>query len=350
MQPSSHVHRVVLNGEEIDQISLLTRELARLYPTVEDPEFLLHATVFAHELPRRLRVGLNSFRMRELGGGVCVVSGYPVDGANLVPTPDHWRNKPVPSPTMEADIFFFLCACLMGDPIGWSTQQTGYILHDILPIKGYEQEQLGCGSEALLTWHTEDAFHPYRADYLGLMCLRNPDNVETTYARMEDIALDSKWVKVLFEPHFTIRPDDSHLARNHNGTPRGMQVPESLLRRSYERMARLSEQPEKVALLFGDPEAPYLRVDPSVMDPITADPEAAEAFEKLVAAVDQQITGIALQPGEIIFLDNYRVVHGRKPFHARYDGTDRWLRRLNVASELRKSRDARISAEHRIIF
>lgn len=350
MQRPAQVYRVALNREEIDQIALLTGELARLFTTVEDPEFLLHATVYAHELPRRLRAGLNSFRMQELGGGVCLVSGYPVDDGKTGPTPAHWRNKPVPSPTIEADIFFFLCACLMGDPIGWSTQQTGYILHDILPIKGHELEQLGCGSEVLLTWHTEDAFHPYRADHLGLMCMRNPDNVETTYARMEDIALDPRWVKILFEPRFTIRPDDSHLPQNHNGTPRGMQVPEGLLRRSYERMVRMNEQPEKVALLFGDPAAPYLRVDPSVMDPITDDPEAAQAFAKLVEAVDRQITGIALQPGEIIFLDNYRVVHGRKPFHARYDGTDRWLRRLNVAAELRKSRDARISAEHRIIF
>jgi Fe(II)/alpha-ketoglutarate-dependent arginine beta-hydroxylase len=347
---SNQVYRVVLSREEIHQVTLLTWELAQRYSTVEAAEFLLQAPVYAHELPRRLREGLNSYRMQELGGGICVVSGYPVDDEKIGKTPMHWRDKPVPSPSIKADIFFFLCSCLLGDPIGWSTQQTGYILHDILPIKGHETEQLGSGSEALLTWHTEDAFHPSRADYLGLICMRNPDRVETTYASIDEIELDREWVKILCEPRFTIRPDDSHLPKSHTGVPQGLRAPESLLQRSYERMVRLSERPEKLAVLFGDPESPYLRVDPSVMDPIEDDPEAAAAFEKLVEAVDQKITGIALQPGEIIFLDNYKVVHGRQPFTARYDGTDRWLRRLNVAADLRKSRDARISPEHRIIF
>jgi hypothetical protein len=34
-------------------------------------------------------------------------------------------------------------------------------------------------------------------------------------------------------------------------------------------------------------------------------------------------------------------VHGRKPFKARHDGTDRWLKRLDVTLDLRKSRAAR---------
>lgn len=41
------------------------------------------------------------------------------------------------------------------------------------------------------------------------------------------------------------------------------------------------------------------------------------------------------------FLDNCRIVHERKPFKARHDGTDRWLKRLNVACDLRKSRSSR---------
>ncbi|QMU70179.1 hypothetical protein GXP74_20055 [Streptacidiphilus sp. P02-A3a] len=32
---------------------------------------------------------------------------------------------------------------------------------------------------------------------------------------------------------------------------------------------------------------------------------------------------VVLEPGDAIFLDNYRVVHGREPFQPRYDGTDR---------------------------
>jgi hypothetical protein len=42
-------------------------------------------------------------------------------------------------------------------------------------------------------------------------------------------------------------------------------------------------------------------------------------------------------------------VHGRKPFRARFDGADRWLKRLNVARDLRKSRAVRQHADARTI-
>ncbi|WP_248963652.1 TauD/TfdA family dioxygenase [Sphaerisporangium perillae] len=41
---------------------------------------------------------------------------------------------------------------------------------------------------------------------------------------------------------------------------------------------------------------------------------------------------MSLESGEFCFIDNYRVVHGRKPFGARHDGTDRWLKRINVTA------------------
>jgi hypothetical protein len=37
------------------------------------------------------------------------------------------------------------------------------------------------------------------------------------------------------------------------------------------------------------------------------------------------------------------------PFTARYDGTDRWLKRINVTHDLRRSRAMRASAGNRLI-
>jgi hypothetical protein len=48
---------------------------------------------------------------------------------------------------------------------------------------------------------------------------------------------------------------------------------------------------------------------------------------------------------DLCFLDNRNVVHGREPFTPRYDGRDRWLKRVNVVSDLRRTRtDRRITA------
>lgn len=339
---------VEISPEELRQMTQLAREVASDFETVEDEPFLEQAAVYAQELPRGLRSEMNRFRLRE-PAGLCLVRGLPVDDGRIGPTPAHWRAKPRPSPTLREDVMFFLLASLLGDPIGWATQQEGYVMHDILPIKGHEQEQLGSGSETLLTWHTEDAFHPYRTDYIVLMCLRNPDGVETTYASMDDVRLDPELVRVLFQERFTIRPDESHLARNRGPLWRDFGAPEALVRRSCTRIDEMNERPEKLAVLFGDPAAPYVRLDPYFMEP-PGDEEAARALDALVAALEERITGVALRPGDVLFIDNFRAVHGRKPFRARHDGTDRWLRRLNVTRDLRKSRESRPRPECRVIF
>jgi hypothetical protein len=51
----------------------------------------------------------------------------------------------------------------------------------------------------------------------------------------------------------------------------------------------------------------------------------------------------------VLFVDNYRAVHGRRPFTARYDGTDRWLKRIGVSRDLRRSRDAGATGAARVI-
>lgn len=338
---------IQIDSEQMVEIEALLLELSETYDTIENPTFLDEVTVYAQELPKRLRFDLNRFRLKEPHGGICLIQGFGVD--NVVDTPSHWRQKPAPSPTIREDIFFSLCSSLLGDFIGWATQQDGYILHDILPIQGHEKEQLGSGSECLLTWHTEDAFHPYRTDYLGLMCLKNPDRVETTYSCIDDIELDERMRAILFQKRFILKPDESHLPKNRS-SERDLGAPAHLLQQSYERITRMNEKPEKVAVLFGDPQRPYLRIDPYFMDFNDSDSEAVEALHYLVGEIDKHMKSIALRPGELLFLDNYLVVHGRKQFKARYDGNDRWLRRYNIAKDLRKSRDSRLNASNRIIF
>ncbi|MBE8516403.1 TauD/TfdA family dioxygenase [Amycolatopsis sp. H6(2020)] len=344
------MYKVVLDQDEITQVRSLADELAKTCESIEDPEFLRMAPVYAQELPLALRRELHFFRMEELGGAL-VITGLEIDDHQLGPTPGHWAHRPVPSTSLPADIVFFLCSSLLGDPIGWATQQDGRIMHDVVPSKAHRKEQLGSGSETLLAWHTEDAFHPLRTDYLGLLCLRNPDEVSTTYASIEDLELTAEVQNVLHQRRFPIRPDRSHLPENIGCTKDWDAAAELLLRRSYEWITELNENPDRVAVLFGDEQEPYLRIDPYFMDALDAgaDPEAAAALEAIVAEVDRVITGYSLRQGEIIFLDNYRAVHGRRPFKARFDGSDRWLKRLNIVRDLRKSRDRRLSMASRVI-
>jgi hypothetical protein len=53
-----------------------------------------------------------------------------------------------------------------------------------------------------------------------------------------------------------------------------------------------------------------------------------------------------LRPGEVLVVDNDVVVHGRVPFRARFDGTDRWLKRASVRVPGRRTRAPAEAAEH----
>jgi hypothetical protein len=47
--------------------------------------------------------------------------------------------------------------------------------------------------------------------------------------------------------------------------------------------------------------------------------------------------GVALRTGDLLVVDNSVSVHGRSSFPARFDGTDRWLQRTFVVSDLAAS-------------
>jgi Fe(II)/alpha-ketoglutarate-dependent arginine beta-hydroxylase len=325
--------RITLDEEERGQILSLLGHVSARFRSAEQAEFLGEVTVLAHELPRRIREALNEFRLSERAA-VCTIAGYPIDQERIGPTPSHWKERQRCCKPVREEMLLVLLGSLLGDVIAWATQQDGAVVHDIVPIQGHEKEQLGSGSNEELTWHTEDAFHPFRGDYLGMLCLRNSDRVPTTFAAIDVSELDARTLGLLFEPQYTIRPDNSHLLKNR------MAPADESLETAHGRIEEMATRPEKIPVLFGSPDSPYCRLDPYFMDP-PENPSAREALDKLIRLVDSRIENLMLEEGELCFIDNFKAVHGRRPFKARYDGTDRWLKRINITRDLRRSRTAR---------
>jgi Fe(II)/alpha-ketoglutarate-dependent arginine beta-hydroxylase len=338
-----------MTAEEVAETRALLDELAERYGSAESQDFLDEADVIAHDLPRSLRKALRAFRLFEPEEALLMVSGWQVDEEQIGPTPVHWKEHAPENDTRREDLLLVLLGSLLGEPIGWSTQQDGRVVHDLLPIKGHEHEQVGTGSEELITWHVEDAFHPYRGDYLGMMCLRNPDRVPTTFAPISKVALSPEQLAVLASPHFVIRPDNSHLPKNRGNGNGHSPAEEALIEKAYRKIEQMCASPERIPVLFGDPSTPYVRMDPYFMD-TPEDPAARAAFDELQRKVDDALEDRVLEPGDIVFIDNYQAVHGRKPFKARYDGRDRWLKRINIVRDLRKSREARPFAASRVLY
>jgi Fe(II)/alpha-ketoglutarate-dependent arginine beta-hydroxylase len=338
--------RLILEKNESSAIRALLGELTSLYSSVEDKNFLKDVSVTAHELPRRVRVFLNDFKQLEPAPGVCIISGYTVDDQRIGPTPKHWKARSGVSPTLAEEMLFLLYSSLLGDAIGWATQQDGHLVHDVLPIKDDENEQISTGSQQTIWWHNEDAFHPYRGDYVALMCLRNPDHIPTTFASVDMLELDPEVKEILFEPRYIIKPDESHAEKN-NGCKGGEAC--ATAKFAYRHIEMMRKNPQKQPVLLGHPQSPYLRLDPYFMSP-PDDDASMHALNTLIREIDSKLSEVVLQPGDYLFVDNYRSVHGRKAFKARYDGTDRWLKRMNITRDLRKSRDSRERSSSRIIF
>jgi Fe(II)/alpha-ketoglutarate-dependent arginine beta-hydroxylase len=327
-----------LDSNELLAIGKLLDEAEPELTRLDSEEALHRVTLLAHELPTRVRHHLNEFRMERMSG-VLRIAGYVVDQERVGATPPHWRERPDPSTTRPEELLLLMFGSLLGDPFCWGTQQNGRLIHEVLPIKGHEQEQLGSSSEALLTWHTEDVFHPFRGDFLTFACVRNPYAAATTVGYVEDLDLPEPARSVLFEERFGIRPDESHLAKNNmiDGAD------------TFETINEMQRQPKPVAVLFGDRDEPYIRADPYFMTVPYGDMEARAALEDLTKAMDDKMNDLILEAGDFCFIDNFRVVHGRKPFTPRHDGTDRWLKRVNVTGDLRKSRAARVGGGLRSI-
>lgn len=305
------MERLTLTAQESKDIGSLVDEAGLGLKHADREEWAARAAVQATLLPPRLRRFLAGIRAREVE--VAVLSGLPV--GTLPPTPEGWPEAAEGRAGLREEHVLLLCAAGLAEPFGWASQQNGRLVHDICPAPAQETSLTSASSKTALSLHTEDVFHPCRADYVVLYCLRNPDQVATTVARISSCPLSSTLSSVLSQNRFRFRADDSHAGRGTGGP---------------------AEPGDVGAVLFGPARCPYLRYDRDFTDAAPYDNEASTALETLGMLLSANIEQVVLEPGDILILDNHRVVHGRNPFQARLDGTDRWLKRVNLIRDARR--------------
>ncbi|MBF6060615.1 TauD/TfdA family dioxygenase [Nocardia terpenica] len=271
----------------------------------------------AAELPEAVHYAL---RPPECSAGIAVVDRLPLADTELGPTPGDWRQAAEWSgdperrrSSFQLDIAMMLLARCAGEPFGWQGQQGGRLVNNILPARGHEHEQSGASSTTLLSPHTEDAFHPERAHLLMLGCMRNPDRVGTTVSSVREVRLNDTQRRRLSEAALPILPDVSYGTDFH-------QYPAN-----------------RVATVGESAGHPILRYDPAYTPLDDADDEFRSAYAHLGAELERVCRTAVLEPGQLLLVDNDVVVHGRVPFTPRYDGTDRWLKRVNIRLARRRA-------------
>lgn len=205
----------------------------------------------------------------------------------------------------------------LGYAISYEQEQNGRFIQNIVPVHKTEHQQISTSSKVELALHTETAFHPYKPDYVLLLCLRGDATAVTTYADVEEIIsyLDQETISYLEKSWYITSVDDSFRT---NGEPDcEFQLP------------ILSKKDDGYHMIY----------DEALMRGINL--FAATALEKLSEAIKKSIKEIVLQTGDLLVIDNNKTIHGRKPFQPRYDGTDRWVQRLLIRKNLPPSTDVK---------
>lgn len=280
----------------------IASEVADEYWRPDSPEFTTGARDRLTEVPPAILDMCVAPR-----GAAAVLDRLPIDDALIGSTPSSWRT----ADTCPALGFAMaLIGLALGEPFGWAGQQDGRLINSIVPTAGHENEQTGASSSVLLSPHTEDAFHPGRAHLIMLGCMRNHESVGTTLASIRDVLasgyLSTDEIAYLRQPECPILPDDSYVGGED------------------------SQRPAPVGTVWQRDDGACLRYDPAYTPDSSARPTWAKAYAKLEAGLESVSQLVALEPGQILILDNDVAVHGRVPFTARFDGTDRWLLRLNI--------------------
>jgi alpha-ketoglutarate-dependent taurine dioxygenase len=249
---------------------------------------------------------LAEFRDGHPRAGVLIVRG--VEVGDVGPTPASPSDAVGANPTSERSLTS--AAAALGALVGYLPEQGGALVQNLLPTPDSADRQTSTSSRVTLAFHTETAFHPHLPRYLVLLCLRGDPAATTTWCIVDDAldAVPAELVDVLRRPRFRCGVDESFT----HGVPTGLLPPRPIV--------------------WGDPAAPSWTFDADLM--VGTDLEAQEALEVLTAAVDARQRGVVLEAGDLLVLDNTLVVHGRSPFPARFDGTDRWLQRSFVVADL----------------
>lgn len=259
-------------------------------------------------LPFRLRQFLDQLIRGEDSNVASLITGFQL-GRDIGPTPLGLENRPLwDKPERRENVFFMLVSAYLGSPFGWQTQQDGKIVHDVLPIKAHKDMQIGSGSKQEISVHVEDAHSEDRAHFLGLLCLRNPDKIGTTLSVPDFSKLSTRALDILQSEEFEIKVDLAHEP-----------VTDLQGKRKIRVISRVGENYE-------------IRIDEYFMSP-HVNPEARSALQELCRMLDNEISDIVLEPGDVLFVNNRRTVHGRRAFRAKFDGRDRWLKRINITRD-----------------
>jgi L-asparagine oxygenase len=315
--PLQTYSEIVLNDDVRDTIG------ARLLPLpdpVEDIDRALARLYIAFaELPLETLQQILDFGRHVDTPGVTLVRNLPVD-PTVPPTPTDGGPSRVKQ-TFVAEGVLLGLSQLLGEPVGFTTEKAGRLVHDVVPVATGATTQTNQSSEVFLNFHNDivhdevgryDVSNP---DFLVLHCLRADPAGEamTHYADARDVsrALDADVLRTLRAPLFRLNAPGSYVRDVAGG-------------------AEVLSEP--VPVISGPAHAPEITISANGVRGLTAEAEAS--LGELQRCCRDVAHRVHLVPGTALLINNRKGLHARSVFVARHDGTDRWLQRTYLRRSL----------------
>lgn len=291
---------IFLNSFEIHKIKYLVNMLNQC--PIEYPiEFCNQSKQLSHFLPKRIKHALLDFHKNSKETGCMMISNIP-----LLESEINAHEFNVSPTTLYKTQSLFVNAIPYAEMISYEAEGGGKLFQNIFPKKSMANEQTSLGSTELEI-HTEQAFSKVRPDILSLACLRGDINALTYILPVNRILENMKKeeIELLKSPLWNFGVDLSFKMNSEDfidGYKRG-----------------------PYPIISGMPEHPLLRFDQDLISGITD--RANDLVKKIIDIYYKHRISYNLKPGELLLIDNNRVVHGRSQFYPKYDGKDRFLTR-----------------------
>jgi L-asparagine oxygenase len=309
--------QIILTDEVRDAFGAMLRPMPDPSADIDRSLARLHAAF--GRLPIELLQTLLDFGRHVDTPGVMLVANLPTD-PELPDTPADGEPSPHKE-TFVAENTLLGLSQLLGEPVGFTTEKKGRLVHDVTPVAAGAYTQTNQSSQVFLNFHNDivhdevgryDVSNP---DFLVLLCLRQDKEKQavTYYADARDVcrALDPDVLDVLRQPLFRLNAPGSYV-------------------RDVAKGAEVLSEP--VPIISGPSHAPEIAVSANGVRGLT--PRADGALPELQAACREVSHEVRLEAGSALLINNRKGLHARSGFTARHDGQDRWLQRTYLRRSL----------------
>jgi L-asparagine oxygenase len=304
------------NEENILLLKLIKK--IKIFPSKDTKLFCEQIKNISLELPENIKNEFINFKKNGSKNGVLFLNINLLNNEDLVITPS--TNNLNIGETSELSKIQAILMSIMGELVSYEAEANGSLFQDIIPLKSMSNNQTSTGSKFELEIHTEQAFSKLRPDIISLCCLRGDVNAMTYILPIDCIInnMTSYEIELLKKPLWKTSVDLSFKLN-------GINFKEGDIRGPFP-------------IIQGTNENPILVFDQDLMFGINE--ESNTLINKVVDIYYKYRVSYNLKPGDIIFIDNNRAVHGRSPYSPKFNGEDRFLVRCFLVFDYNRISDA----------